>query len=340
MSKPFVYKSVFAPYFYSYIREKESLGYKVDQLKYILLEFDRFFLWVGQKDRYISSDTVQQWAETRTNDAKSTLYQKYSVLAGFCRYMCLMGHECYIPRLPREKHNNNFIPSIFSKEQMFNIFNVCDNLVMKEHHANSIMIIIPALIRVLYSTAIRISEALSIQNKDLDFERHVIILNNTKNRCQRMAPINKSLEQVLKQYIQYRDKIPFPGVVNPDSHLFISTTGSPCSRKTVLTYFYRILAKCDIPRCCDQRGPRLHDIRHTSGVHALIKLTKEGRDLYCSLPTLSTFLGHKKILDTETYLRLTQEVYPDVLKSNIDISSVIFSTLTSKFIIDYETRDD
>jgi site-specific recombinase XerD len=186
----------------------------------------------------------------------------------------------------------------------------------------------------------RIGEALSIQNKDVDFERHVIVLNDTKNRCQRMAPINESLEQVLRQYIIYRDKIPLPSVTNPDSHLFVSTIGRACSRKTVLTYFHRIITKCGIPRRCDQRGPRVHDIRHTSGVHALIKLTKEGRDIYCSLPLLAAFLGHKKVLDTETYLRLTQEVYPDILQKNIDISSEIFSTITSNLIIDYETRND
>ena len=340
MSKSFVYTSIFAPYFHQYLREKESFGQKAEQIKWTLREFDRFFLQTGQKTLYISSDMVRSWAETRTNDSCSTLYHKYSVLTDFCRYMCLLGHECFIPRLPRKKRNDNFTPVIFTHEQMRDIFNACDNLVMKEHHTTSIMFIIPALLRLLYSTGIRISEALSILNRDVDFERHVILLNRTKNKCQRLAPINESLEQILKQYISYRDRIPVINVANPDKHLFISTAGKACSRRTVLAYFYRILEECGIPRRCDQRGPRLHDVRHTTGVHSLIKLTSEGSDFNVFLPLLAALMGHKNVIDTEHYLRLTKEAYPEILNMNAEISSDIYNIVTSKLLIDYENRDD
>jgi site-specific recombinase XerD len=204
----------------------------------------------------------------------------------------------------------------------------------------SIMIIMPALIRVLYSTGIRISEALSVQNKDIDFDRKVIVLNYTKNRCQRLAPINESLEQVLKQYISYRNRIPAPDVANPGSHLFVSSVGKPCSRGTVLRYFHRIIEDCGIPRRCDQRGPMVHEIRHSAAVHSLIKLTQAGVDIYCSLPLLATFMGHKKFLDTETYVRLTQEMYPEVLKMNAEVTDQVYSFITSKFKRDYENRCD
>lgn len=340
MSKPFEYTSIFAPYFHRYLREKELLGQKAVQIKWVLLEFDRFFLQTGQKTLYISSGTVKQWAETRTCDGDTTLYQKYSILAGFCRYMCLLGHECYVPRLPRKKRNNHYTPVIFTHQQMLDIFSVCDNSVMKEHHAKSILFILPALMRVLYSTGIRISEALSVLNRDIDFERHVIVLNDTKNRCQRLAPVNESLEQVLKQYISYRNRLPVKNVANPDSYLFVSTIGKVCSRRAVLKYFHRILEACGIPRRCEQRGPSLHHIRHTSGVHALIKLSKQGEDLYCFLPLLASFLGHKKVLDTENYLRLTQEMYPETVKLNAEVSSEIYGPVTNKMKVDYENRNN
>jgi site-specific recombinase XerD len=260
-------------------------------------------------------------------------------MAMFCRYMCLLGYECYIPTRPK-KYFANYTPTIFTHEQMRAIFNVCDNLVMKEHHSKSIMIIMPALIRVLYSTGIRISEALSILNKDVDFKRRVILLNNTKNRHQRLAPVNEPLEQILRQYISYRNRIPTPGVANPDAHLFVSTTGKPCSRRTVLTYFHRIIEGCGISRRCDQRGPMVHEIRHSAAVHSLIKLTQDGVDLYCSLPILATFMGHKKVLDTENYLRLTQEMYPEVLRMNAEVSDKVYSSIISKLKQDYENRCD
>lgn len=339
MNKLIEYTSVFAPFINDYIHEKELQGFKETQLKWILLEFDRFFLQTSKKELFISSDDIKNWAATRACDKPNTLYQKYCAMASLCRFLCLLGYECYIPRRPRKRFTN-YVPTIFTHEQMRNIFHVCDNMVMKEHHAQSIMIIMPALIRALYSTGIRISEALSVLNKDVDFDRKVIVLNHTKNRCQRLAPINESLEQVLKQYISYRNRIPAPGVASPDSHLFVSSVGKPCSRRTILTYFHRIIEECGIPRRCDQRGPMVHEIRHSTAVHSLIKLTQAGVDLYCSLPLLATFMGHKKVLDTEAYVRLTQEMYPEVLKMNAEVTDQIYTCIISKLKQDYENRCD
>ena len=339
MNKLFEYTSVFAPFINDFIHEKELQGYKATQLKWMLLEFDKFFTQNSKKEIFISSDDVNSWAITRTCDNPSTLYHKYCALANFCRYMCLLGYECFIPIRPKKRFAN-YTPTIFTHEQMQSIFNACDNLVMKEHHAQSIMIIMPALIRTLYSTGIRISEALSLMNKDINFDRKVILLNDTKNRCQRLAPINESLEQVLKQYINYRNRIPSFGVTDPDAHLFVSSVGKPCSRKTVLTYFHRILEECGIPRRFDQRGPMVHEIRHSAAVHSLIKQTQAGVDIYCTLPLLATFMGHKKVLDTETYLRLTQEMYPEVLKMNAEVTDQVYSCITSKLKQDYENRCD
>jgi site-specific recombinase XerD len=339
MNKMFEYTSVFAPYIENYVHKKELQGFKATQLKWIMLEFDKFFVQTSKRELFISSKDIKDWAATRICDKPSTLYQKYCAMAKFCRYMCLLGHECYIPGRPK-KRLSNYTPTIFNHEQMRAIFNVCDSMVMKEHHSKSIMIVIPSLFRLLYSTGIRISEALSILNKDVDFDRKAIVLNQTKNSCQRLAPINESLELVLRQYINYRERISVPGVAYPDSHLFISTTGKPCSRYTVLKYFHRIIHDCGIPRRCDQRGPMVHEIRHSAAVHSLIKLTQSGLDIYASLPLLATFMGHKKILDTENYLRLTQEMYPEIIKMNAEVTNQIYSCILSKLRHDYENRCD
>lgn len=330
MSNPFIYTSVFAPYFNSFIREKKRRDIKAIQIMWILLEFDRFFNLLKQKDLYIKKEHVDKWASTRKNDGKSTLYHKYSIWSQFCRFMCYLGHECYIPRMPRRYSEADFVPLIFTREQINNIFNTCDSMRMKEHHAKSILFIMPALLRVLYSTGIRISEALSIINKDVDFERHVIILNKTKNGDQRLAPINKSLESVLKEYIKYRNRIPVKKIRDPDSHLFVAPTGKPCARKTVLTRFHAILRDCNIPYIGNHHGPRVHDLRHTCAVHSLIKLTGEGMDIYCCLPILATFMGHKKVHYTEHYVRLTQEMHPEILNMNASVAANIYPVINSK----------
>ena len=64
----------------------------------------------------------------------------------------------------------------------------------------------------------------------------------------------------------------------------------------------------------DGKPPRVHDLRHTFAVHSLGKMVSEGRDIYCALPTLSTYLGHRGIESTEKYLRLTEESFESVVK--------------------------
>jgi integrase/recombinase XerD len=59
-------------------------------------------------------------------------------------------------------------------------------------------------------------------------------------------------------------------------------------------------------------------LRHTFAVHSLAKMAEEGMDLYCSLPILSTYLGHQSLRATNNYVRLTSEMYPELIRK-IDI---------------------
>jgi len=53
------------------------------------------------------------------------------------------------------------------------------------------------------------------------------------------------------------------------------------------------------------------------------KLVREGLDIYCALPLISAFLGHKNIISTEAYVRLTQEMFPDLIKME-SVTSHVF----------------
>jgi len=323
MSEQFEYSSVFAPYFDSFLKMKDTMGYGLNKFKWVFLELDRFFLETGVTDAYITSKQIAAWSKTRVNDKARTLYDKYSVLSQFCRYMCHLGHECYIPRLPRQK-DMDFIPYVFTHKQMESIFRECDKLTMPFANMNSALFAIPALIRFLYSTGVRIGEALSIKNVDVDYSHHRIILRETKNKMQRMVPINPSLEEVMRQYEIYRNRMPVEGLADKESFFFVSAIGKPFTKGTAYSWFKKILKQCGIPHIGKQQGPRVHDVRHTSAVHSLEKMVKVGVDIYCALPILSVFLGHKTIKGTEKYVRMVQEIYPDIIEMENPVTSFVF----------------
>ncbi|MCY1662639.1 tyrosine-type recombinase/integrase [Chryseobacterium sp. SL1] len=253
--------------------------------------------------------------------------------------MCRLGYECYIPVSPKCSFQRA-VSTVFTHEQILDIFGEVDHIISKTRCPKNMLMPVPALIRTLYSTGIRIGEALSIKNKDVDFERKAIVINDTKNNKQRLAPINESLEKVLKQYISYRDRIPIHDINHPESCLFVSTLGKPCSHTSIYKYFIHILQVCGIHGGYGNNSATLHSIRHTSAVHALIKMTKAGKDLYCSLPLLSVFMGHKSIIGTEYYIRLTQEMYPEVLKLDMEVTDRIFAYINQKLQQNYENGDN
>jgi len=50
------------------------------------------------------------------------------------------------------------------------------------------------------------------------------------------------------------------------------------------------------------RQPRVHDLRHSFAVQALIRWYQEGADVQSHLPRLAMFMGHVSIVSTAHYL--------------------------------------
>ena len=312
----------------AFLDQQRSLGFKANDIESALSTIDRFFRSIEFSGEHVDKDLYDKWlkAEYAKCQTSTTLYQHVSIFRRFLLFMTGMGYPCHIPRLPAANRNQH-VPYIYSEDEMSRIFEASDRLRAREHHSESVMIAIPALIRLLYSTAARVSEGLSILNEDVDFGRHAIVLNDTKNGCQRLIPMNPSLEEVLRQYIGYRDRLPVEGVAAPSSRLFVSSLGLPISRRTVGKYFVKILDDAGIPYKSGYQGPRIHDLRHTACVQALKRLAMAGQDVYCALPKISVYMGHKKVADTEYYLRLTAELFPEIIKLDSTVTACIATTL-------------
>jgi integrase len=62
----------------------------------------------------------------------------------------------------------------------------------------------------------------------------------------------------------------------------------------------------------------VHDLRHTFAVTSLAQMAESGVDLYAMMPILSKYLGHQSLSATDSYVRLTSEMYPALLR-NIDM---------------------
>ena len=142
----------------------------------------------------------------------------------------------------------------------------------------------------------------------------------------RIIPVNPSLKIVLEDYVSYRNKMPIADIGKADKLFFVNCTGKSITEVGVLARFKEILKSSKIPYMGKNRGPRVHDLRHSFAVHSLHQMVSNGMDIYCALPILSVFLGHKNIYDTEWYVRMTQEIFHDLVRIQEDIAAFVFPT--------------
>lgn len=304
------------------------MGLREGTIKGVLsdtLELDAFFLSEGVKEPVITKSLIERWKTVCcANNAELTIYGKYSNLCQFCRYLCSVGEVAYIPVIPK-MDLHKFTPYIYSHEQIVRIFSVADSYVLDDS-INRVAFAMPAILRMLYSTGIRVGELCDIHNEDVYWDKHYLVLRRTKNAQERLVPLNDSLLRVLKQYLYYRNKLPIKGLQDPKASLFVTPLGKPIGSDVIYRNFRRILNDCEIPYFGKGSGPRIHDLRHTFAVHSMKKLIDQGVDIYCALPQLSAILGHKYVSSTEDYVRVTCEVFPEIIKMQDTLATIFPKT--------------
>ncbi len=324
------YYSVFGPFIIHFFEYKNSLGYKYKDAGYALSLFDQLALENDVSEVTITKELSDKYGNKRPNESEKTRYNRIQVLCQFARFLCNLGFRSHITKLPRIK--STFTPFVFSRDEMKAIFRVCDNLTPSRNH-NSSVFSVPVLIRLLYGTGMRIGEALYLSCHDINLEEQYITLRNCKNGKDRMVPLSDSLAIVCEGYLRYRELIP---LLSKSDRFFIKPDGSPLSTHTAYMWFRKIIYTAGISHGGRGYGPRMHDLRHTFSVHSLACMCESELDLYHALPILSTYLGHQSLEATDKYVRLTAEIYPNLLKKASDICSSVFPLIPSN-IHDDET---
>lgn len=320
---------IYAPYICDFINMKRSLGFKYEKQESILLRFDRFTIKNGETKIGISKELADKWCERSNNESDGNRYFRCVCINQFSSHLRNLGFRSYIPRLPPCK--STFIPYIYSEKEITAIFKAADALLLSKRNMNTIIFIVPTLLRVLYGTGLRIGEALSLQNKDVNLSENYIIVIDSKNKNQRIIPISESLSSVCKEYLNHRKRLPV--IQTSGTPFFTSLNGSATNPHIFIWYFRIVLRNAEIPYAGNYRGPRIHDIRHTFACHTLAKMAESGVDLYTSLPVLSTYLGHQSLNATNGYIRMTEVMYPGLLK---DVDMICLNVFPN--IENYETN--
>jgi integrase len=162
------------------------------------------------------------------------------------------------------------------------------------------------LIGLLYATGLRISEALKLTLGDLDLKRRLLLVRETKFKKTRYVPISYSTVQQLRNYLCKRTKAGYS--TNRSMTLFVNNNSRPYDAAGISHNILAVQRSLGIRGPKGQKGPRVHDFRHTFAVNRLATWYKQGVDISAKLPLLATYLGHITLIGTETYLQATAEL--------------------------------
>ena len=289
---------------------KRALGFKYQTGAIILNQIDTLAAERMEISLGITKEFADSWGKKKFYESDSYQYTRICLFAQFSSYLRDLGIQSYIPKLPPFPQST-FIPYIYSQKEIEALFKACDELRLSCVQMDSSIFCMPALIRLLYCTGLRLGEALALKMEDVNLDENYLRVMDSKNGKQRIIPISDSLTSVCKEYVTYRNQLPLGK--RKSGYFFVKLDGGKCS-KNVWVWFRKCLNKAAIPYIGRWQGPRIHDLRHTFAVTSLANMAESGIDLYASLPILSNYLGHQSLKATEHYVRLTANMYPELIK--------------------------
>lgn len=163
-----------------------------------------------------------------------------------------------------------------------------------------------ALFAILYGLGLRVGEACRLQHGDLDLDRQLLVIRETKFYKSRLVPFGPRMAAVLGAYAEARvRRVANPGAASP---LFSFTARGSVHPCTVSQTFHALVPRLglSVPPGCSP--PRLHDLRHSFAVGTLLRWYRSGVDPGAGLLQLATFMGHVDLSSTAVYLQMTHSL--------------------------------
>lgn len=305
----------------TYINIQKNAGKYIAHIENTLSSLDAFLTASGKKCKELSLEDIDCWKQTLTCGT-ATKNKKYSALKGFIKYLRSCDIPCASLELPR-KHGTSYIPYVYSENEWSKIIQASDNLqsALKRLGSN-VPIVFPVLIRLLYSCGLRLNEALSIRICDIDFDEGVLTIYKAKFRKQRLVPMSPSMTEILYSYCI---RLGIKQIL--ESYVFIGPDKRPYSVSWCERWFSVVLDEAGVKyqkKNPSDRGPCLHCLRHVFVFRSFRQAESRGNSLTDSVPFLSTYLGHKDIMETDRYLKFSYELYPDAHDTISDFIEDVF----------------
>lgn len=262
-----------------------------------LQEFEAYFKSLGDQAlswQTIDADIIRNWMERMMDkgNTATSINRRLSALRSFYRFALKRGlvesdpaHTVVGPK------RNKPLPMFLKEQEMEQLLNP---LMWTDGYDD---ILARTILIIFYETGIRLSELVTLDEKDVDFVNSEMKVTGKRNK-QRIIPFGKEMEDTLKAYLVKRGELK-----NVDTQaLLVSKKGARMLPATVRTIVQR---KLSLVTTLKKKSP--HVLRHT---FATAMLNHEA-----GLEGVKKLLGHESLATTEIYTHTTFEQLKKVYKT-------------------------
>ncbi len=248
-------------------------GYSQKTRKSYLGHIRRLCIYYKKHPKDLNNEELQRYLlNLLNNENKSHSYVNQSISAMKFIYNVVLKQIIQINiHRPKKEHK---LPDVLSQEEVLRLLNSVQN---DKHRA---------ILFLVYSSGLRVSEVVRLKIKDIDSTRMMIHIRQGKGKKDRYVILSEAALKELRNYTKkYRpiDWI-FPSS-NEDKHL---------TERSVQKIFEKARYKSKI-----QKNVSVHSLRHSFATHLL----EGGIDLRY----IQELLGHRNIKTTEIYTHVSRK---------------------------------
>src|SRR5687768_10068328 len=239
------------------------------------------------------------------NYTKSTTARKLATLRSFYKFLIRRGMVSVNPlstiRTPKQEKR---LPKCLDLEQVQKLLDAPgdgDLLSARDK----------AMLEVLYSSGIRVSELVELEMSDLDLNEGILRVKG-KGRKDRLTPIGSQAIKAVQRYFELRALDARCQQSSSAARVFLNKHGEPLSTRSVRRKLDKYLVHAGL-----DPGISPHTLRHSFATHLL----NNGADLR----SVQELLGHQSLSTTQIYTHLTtqrmKEAY-DAAHPRADVSTI------------------
>jgi len=302
-----IYQSVLAEWLTTFTKGKFALGRRFAHPARALRLFDRYLVAQGITSiDAISSDVITAFLLSRPRLSARSYNELLGVIRRFFQWMVDQQILSVSPvQVTTRREGPRRRPFLFGVPEARRLLELARDL-PDRNRAPQRGPTYHAIFAILYGLGLRVGEVAKLCLGDLDLERQILTIRETKFGKSRLVPFGPRLARVLRNYIEHHR---YPDLAAADTPLFTfdgrQSVSTNSIRKTFRDYLIPRLGLAVPP---GTGSPRVHDLRHSFAVGALLRWYRDGLNPAVRLPHLSTFLGHINTEATAVYLTITDDL--------------------------------